>query len=181
VSRDAHSFYCQTSFIKSVKEGGDGLSTVVETVTELVNPILDEHQFYLSDVEFVKEGASWYLRVYIDKPGGITLEDCVMVSEQLSETLDSIDPDPIPQAYFLEVSSPGAERPLKTERDYENAVGEYIHISLFKKVNGKKVFEGTLDNLSETELSLTVKDKARKVQMTFARQDIANARLAIEF
>ncbi|KRM72760.1 ribosome maturation factor RimP [Lacticaseibacillus brantae] len=157
------------------------MSTVVETVTELVNPILDEHQFYLTDVEFVKEGASWYLRVYIDKPGGITLEDCVMVSEQLSETLDSIQPDPIPQAYFLEVSSPGAERPLKNETDFNNAIGEYIHISLFKKVNGQKVFEGTLESLSADELTLTVKDKARKVKMTFARPDIASARLAIEF
>lgn len=87
--------------------------TVVETVTALVEPILAEHNFELYEVEFVQEAKSWYLRVYIDKEGGITLEDCALVSDQLSEQLDSADPDPIPQAYFLEVSSPGAERPLK--------------------------------------------------------------------
>ena len=85
--------------------GGDNVSTVTETVTDLVNPILDEHNFYLYDIEFVKEGKSWYLRVYIDKDGGITLEDCATVSDQLSEALDNVEPDPIPQAYFLDVSS----------------------------------------------------------------------------
>lgn len=92
------------------------LSSVVETVTELVTPILDEHGFYLYDLEFVKEGKSWYLRVYIDKDGGITIEDCATVSDELSEALDNAEPDPIPQAYFLEVSSPGAERPLKKKK-----------------------------------------------------------------
>ncbi len=68
--------------------------SVVETVTALVKPILDDHHFYLTDVEFVKEGGGWYLRVYIDKPGGITLDECVLVSEALSEQLDAINPDP---------------------------------------------------------------------------------------
>ena len=101
------------------------MSTVTETVTDLVTPILDEHHFYLYDIEFVKEGKSWYLRVYIDKDGGITLDDCATVSDQLSEALDNVEPDPIPQAYFLEVSSPGAERPLKNEADYQRAVNHY--------------------------------------------------------
>lgn len=92
------------------------LSSVVETVTDLVTPILQDHDFYLYDLEFVKEGKSWYLRVYIDKDGGITLEDCALVSDELSEALDNVEPDPIPQAYFLEVSSPGAERPLKKRK-----------------------------------------------------------------
>lgn len=101
------------------------LSSVVETVTDLVTPILQDHDFYLYDLEFVKEGKSWYLRVYIDKDGGITLEDCALVSDELSEALDNVEPDPIPQAYFLEVSSPGAERPLKKEEDYQLSL---IHI-----------------------------------------------------
>ena len=92
--------------------------SVVETVTALVKPILDDHHFYLTDVEFVKEGGGWYLRVYIDKTGGITLDECVMVSEALSEKLDAMDPDPIPQQYFLEVSSPGAERPSLYSRNW---------------------------------------------------------------
>lgn len=89
------------------------MSSVVETVTEMVTPILDEQNFELVEVEFVKEGKSWFLRVFIDKEGGIDIEECAFVSEKLSEKLDAADPDPIPQAYFLEVSSPGAERPLK--------------------------------------------------------------------
>ncbi|KRK13602.1 hypothetical protein FD51_GL000158 [Lacticaseibacillus zeae DSM 20178 = KCTC 3804] len=164
-------------------KGGGGLSTqsVVETVTALVKPILDDHHFYLTDIEFVKEGGGWYLRVYIDKPGGITLDECVLVSEALSEKLDSMDPDPIPQQYFLEVSSPGAERPLKREMDYEQAVGDYIHVSLFKKLDGKKIFEGTLKDLKPDQLTLTVKDKSRKFDQVIDRKLIASARLAIEF
>ena len=81
------------------------LSSVVETVTEMVTPILDEQNFELVEVEFVKEGKSWFLRVFIDKEGGIDIEECAFVSEKLSEKLDAADPDPIPQAYFLEVSS----------------------------------------------------------------------------
>ena len=76
------------------------------------------------------------LRVFIDKEGGIDIEECAFVSEKLSEKLDAMDPDPIPQAYFLEVSSPGAERPLK-KSDYEQAVGKYIHISLYQAVDGE--------------------------------------------
>lgn len=92
------------------------MSSVVETVTEMVTPILEEQNFELVEVEFVKEGKSWFLRVFIDKDGGIDIEECVYVSEKLSEKLDAVDPDPIPQAYFLEVSSPGAERPLKKKQ-----------------------------------------------------------------
>ena len=107
------------------------MSSVVETVTEMVTPILDEQNFELVEVEFVKEGKSWFLRVFIDKEGGIDIEECAFVSEKLSEKLDAADPDPIPQAYFLEVSSPGAERPLKKESDYEKALGDYVHVSLY--------------------------------------------------
>ena len=84
------------------------MSNVVETVTEIVQPIVERNQFELEDIEFIKEGKNWFLRVYIDKPEGIDLEDCALVSEQISEHMDKINPDPIPQAYFLEVSSPGA-------------------------------------------------------------------------
>lgn len=157
------------------------MSTVVETVTDLVNPILAEHDFYLYDIEFVKEGKSWYLRVYIDKDSGITLEDCATVSDELSEALDNVDPDPIPQAYFLEVSSPGAERPLKDEKDYERAVDHYIHVSLYQQINGQKVYEGTLTTLTPEELTLDYLDKTRHRQITIDRKKIAKARLAIKF
>ncbi|BCA85627.1 ribosome maturation factor RimP [Enterococcus saigonensis] len=157
------------------------MSTVVETVTSLVQPILDEQNFELVEVEFVKEGKSWFLRVFIDKEGGIDIEECAYVSEKLSEKLDSVDPDPIPQAYFLEVSSPGAERPLKKEADFKKAVGEYIHISLYQAIDGQKQYEGFLISLSETELVLKIKIKTREKELTFDRKNIAKARLAIQF
>ncbi|MGM9907553.1 ribosome maturation factor RimP [Limosilactobacillus sp.] len=157
------------------------MSTVVETVTELVKPILAEHNFYLYDMEFVKEGKSWYLRVYIDKDGGITLNDCATVSDQLSEALDNVEPDPIPQAYFLEVSSPGAERPLRNEADYQRAVNDYIHVSLYQQINGKKVYEGTLTKLTDKEMTLDYLDKTRHRQVVIDRSKVAQARLAIKF
>lgn len=157
------------------------MSSVVETITELVTPIVEKQNFELVDVEFVKEGKSWFLRVFIDKDGGIDIEECALVSEQLSERLDTIEPDPIPQAYFLEVSSPGAERPLKKESDYQQAVGEYIHISLYQAVDGEKQYEGILESLTDEELTLKVKIKTRVKDFTFERKNIAKARLAIQF
>lgn len=157
------------------------MSTVVETVHDLVVPILDQHHFELVDIEFVKEGSSWYLRVFIDKQNGIDLEDCALINDALSEKLDSIDPDPIPQAYFLDVSSPGAERPLKKEADYQKALGEYINISLYQAVDGEKVYQGHLQAVEPDTLTLLVKIKTRQKEMTFNRKEIAKARLAIEF
>lgn len=153
----------------------------METVTELVTPILEKQNFELVEVEFVKEGRDWFLRVFIDKEGGIDILDCALVSEQLDEKLDAMDPDPIPQAYFLEVSSPGAERPLKKESDYEQAVGEYIHVSLYQTIDGEKQFEGVLKSVDKDQLTLTVKIKTRVKDYTFERKNIAKARLAIQF
>ncbi|KRM74208.1 hypothetical protein FC35_GL000887 [Limosilactobacillus coleohominis DSM 14060] len=153
---------------------------VIKTVNELVQPILDQYDFYLFDTEFVKEGHSWYLRVYIDKTGGITLEDCVNVSDQLSEALDNCDPDPIPQAYFLEVSSPGAERPLKKEEDYHRAIGEYVHLSLYQALEGKKVYEGDLKAVTADELTIDYLDKTRHKTLTIPRKLVAKARLAVK-
>lgn len=158
------------------------MSTVVDTVKKMVEPILDQRHFYLYDVEFVKEGHSWFLRVYIDKDGGITLEDCANVSDALSAKLDACDPDPIPQAYVLEVSSPGAERPLRNEADYQHAVGEYVHVSLYAplKGSGKKVFEGTLTKLTPDTLTIDYLDKTRHKQAEIDRKKIAKARLAVK-
>lgn len=157
------------------------MSTVVDTVTDLVTPILEQQHFELVEVEFVKEGKSWFLRVFIDKEGGIDIEECAFVSEQLSEKLDTVDPDPIPQAYFLEVSSPGAERPLKKESDYQRALGDYIHISLYQAIEGEKIYEGFLQSYDDQELVLKIRIKTREKEITINRQNIAKARLAIQF
>lgn len=156
-------------------------NNVVEIVTDLVTPILLAHQFELYDVEFVREGKSWYLRVFIDKEGGITLEDCATVSDELGAALDAMEPDPIPQAYFLEVSSPGAERPLKKEVDYQRALDQYVHVSLYQQLEGHKVYEGYLRELGESELTLEYLDKTRQKRVVIPRAKIAKARLAIKF
>ncbi|MFV0558145.1 MAG: ribosome maturation factor RimP [Enterococcus sp.] len=157
------------------------MSTVVETVTELVTPILEQQNFELVEVEFIKEGKNWFLRVFIDKEGGIDIEECAYVSEHLSEALDACDPDPIPQAYFLEVSSPGAERPLKKESDYQKALGEYIHVSLYQALDSEKQFEGFLQSCDADELVLKIRIKTREKEIHIDRKNIAKARLAIQF
>ncbi|MGY3749178.1 ribosome maturation factor RimP [Vagococcus acidifermentans] len=157
------------------------MANVVKIVSETVSPILAHYHFELVDVEYVKEGKNWFLRVFIDKPGGIDIEECVIVSEELSAKMDQLDPDPIPQAYFLEVSSPGAERPLKKEEDYIHAINEYIHISLYQNVNGEKQYQGFLKKVDEETLTLLVKIKTAEKELTFDRKNISKARYAIQF
>ncbi|WP_054668892.1 ribosome maturation factor RimP [Lentilactobacillus senioris] len=159
------------------------MSEVVETVKGgVVEPILAEHSFYLYDIEFVKEQKSWYLRIYIDKPGGgITIDDCVLVSDEVSEKLDEMDPDPIPQAYYLDVSSPpGAERTLRNEKDLNDVLGSYIHVSLYQNLEGQKVFEGDLTEVNSDTLVLD-NVAGRKTVIEIPRDQIAKARLAIKF
>jgi ribosome maturation factor RimP len=157
------------------------VSRVVDEVRVVVQPIVDEQNLELVDMEFLKEGKNWFLRIYIDKPGGIDIEECALISEKVSEALDAIEPDPIPQAYFLEVSSPGAERPLKTEADMQNAIGKYVHLSFYQAIDGEKFYEGTLKELNDESVVLTIRIKTRTKDIEIERKQIANARLAIQF
>ena len=157
------------------------MSNITDKIEELVQPILQEMNLELVDIEYVKEGRDWFLRVYIDTPqGGIDIEQCAQVSEQLSVKLD--EEDPIKENYFLEVSSPGAERPLKKEADYVAAVGKYVYIKTYEPINGAKEFEGTLLSYSAEEGALLeVRIKTRKVKVETEKEKIALARLAIDF
>ena len=157
------------------------MSRVVDEVRVVVQPIVDEQNLELVDMEILKEGKNWFLRIYIDKPGGIDIEECALISEKVSEALDAIDPDPIPQAYFLEVSSPGAERPLKTEADMQNAIGKYVHLSFYQAIDGEKFYEGTLKEVNDDSVVLTIRIKTRTKDIEIERKQIANARLAIQF
>ena len=157
------------------------MSRVVDEVRVVVQPIVDEQNLELVDMEFLKEGKNWFLRIYIDKPGGIDIEECALISEKVSEALDAIDPDPIPQAYCLEVSSPGAERPLKTEADMQNAIGKYVHLSFYQAIDGEKFYEGTLKEVNDDSVVLTIRIKTRTKDIEIERKQIANARLAIQF
>ncbi|NMM51204.1 ribosome maturation factor RimP [Paenibacillus aquistagni] len=148
------------------------IKTLVE---EMVMPYLEEQQFELVDVEYVKEGSSWFLRVFVDKDGGIDIEDCGRVSEYLSQKLD--ENDPIPDAYFLEVSSPGAERPLKKEKDFVKAIGKHVYITTYEPVDGSKEFEGTLEAFDGETITVMVNKKAHVLPYS----KVASARLAIIF
>ncbi|MCL7746503.1 ribosome maturation factor RimP [Halalkalibacter alkaliphilus] len=152
---------------------------VTEITSELVTPILDELNLELVEVEFKKEGPNWFLRIFIDSDTGVDLEDCGVVSEKLSEKLDELDP--IQQAYFLEVSSPGAERPLKKEKDITKAIGKNVHVTTYEPVDGEKTFEGKLVNFNGENLEIEVKIKTRKKVFTVPYAKVANARLAIIF
>ncbi|CAK6472428.1 ribosome maturation factor RimP [Peribacillus castrilensis] len=152
---------------------------VTEVVEELALPILEELQLELVEVEYVKEGKSWFLRVYIDKETGVDIDDCGNVSEKLSEKLDEVDP--IPQNYFLEVSSPGAERPLKKEKDFLNAIGKNVYIKTYEPILDEKEFEGILTSFDGEEVTLEVRIKTRKKTIVIPFEKVAKARLAITF
>jgi ribosome maturation factor RimP len=148
---------------------------IKEIITEMIQPFLDAEGYELVDVEYVKEGSNRFLRVYVDKEGGIDIDDCGRISEILSEKLD--EKDPIPEAYFLEVSSPGAERPLKKVSDYERAVQKQVFVTTYEQVEGDKEFEGKL--LSFDGETLVIQTPRKKAAIPFAK--VASARLAIVF
>jgi len=155
------------------------MSKITEVVEELAAPIFQELDLELVDIEYVKEGKSWFLRVYIDKDNGVDIEDCGLVSERLSEKLDEVDP--IPHNYFLEVSSPGAERPLKKEKDFLKTIGKNVFIKTYEPINGEKTFEGTLLEYDGQLVKLEVKIKTRKTTVEIPVEKLASARLAVTF
>ncbi|MEK4485215.1 ribosome maturation factor RimP [Psychrobacillus sp. FSL H8-0484] len=157
------------------------MSNITSKIEELVVPILQELNLELVDIEYVKEGRDWFLRIYIDTPTGrIDIEQCAQVSEKLSEKLDEVDP--ITENYFLEVSSPGAERPLKKDADFVAAVGKFVFIKTYEPVKGAKEFEGTLLSYSAEEgVLIEVRVKTRRIKIQIEKEKIALARLAIDF
>ena len=124
---------------------------------ELAKPIAEENLCFIYDIEFVKEGGLYYLRVYLDKEGGIDLDTCEVVSRALSEKLDITDP--ISQNYYLEVSSPGIERKLKTKEHFERYLGEVIDIGLYKSINGSKLLSGKLISYIDGVITVETADE----------------------
>lgn len=154
-------------------------SNVIKVTEELVVPILDSMNLELVDIEFEKEGKNWFLRVFVDKEGGVDIEECGQVSEQLSERLDKEDPVTFP--YFLEVSSPGAERPLKNQKAFQQHVGNNVYVKLYEPLEDEKEYEGKLISLEDGIVILEVKVKTRKKQIEIPYDKIAKARLAVTF
>ena len=142
----------------------------------MAEPIVTGHGFELVDVEYVKEAGTWYLRLYIDKEGGITIDDCEMVSREFSDRLD--EEDFIQDAYIMEVSSPGLGRPLKKEKDYKRSLGKEIEIRTYRPVDKQKEFFGILTAYDEKQVTITLENQETRV---FLKAEIALIRLAFDF
>ena len=143
---------------------------------QLLLPIVESHGFELVDVEYVKEAGTWYLRAYIDKPGGITVNDCELVSRTFSDILD--EKDYIDDTYIFEVSSPGLGRPLKKEKDFARSVGEEVEIRTYRAIERQKEFFGILVEYDKDTVTIEYEDETTQV---FERADIALIRLALHF
>ena len=148
-----------------------------ETRTEeLITPILDRMNFVLVDVYYVMYGGTWYLRPYIDKEGGITVNDCEAVAREMNEILDR--EDFVEDSYVFEVSSPGLGRPLKKEKDYIRSMGKEVEIRTYRAINREKEFYGILSAYDENTVTIKTEDGT---EMTFEKSDIALIRLAFDF
>ncbi len=143
---------------------------------ELMLPVLEELNFELVDVEYVKEGGNWYLRAYIDKEGGITVDDCEAVSRRISDLLD--EKDFIKDSYIFEVSSPGLGRPLKKEKDYVRSMGKELEIRTYRAINREKEFYGILTAYDGDTVTIETEEGT---SLTFQKGDIALIRLAFDF
>ena len=173
-----------TSFIVKSAQGNNGAllygedmskrETIEQKTEALLTPILEELGFELWDVEYVKEGPDYYLRAYIDKEGGIAIDDCVSVSRKLSDKLD--EDDYIEDAYILEVSSPGLGRQLKKDKEFMRSIGRRVELKTYKPIDSVKEFSGVLVAFDNDSITLEIGDK----DSVFARRDIAKVALAVE-
>ena len=163
---------------KCEKEGGSmsRKESYEQRTEELLLPIIEEFHFELVDVEYVKEGGNWYLRAYIDKEGGITVDDCEVVSRRMSDLLD--EQDFIEESYIFEVSSPGLGRPLKKEKDFIRSQGESVEVKLFRPGDKQKEFTGILKAWDKDTVTLGFEEEA---VLTIERDNIALIRLAFDF
>ena len=147
----------------------------VARVERFLIPIMEEHQFELVDVEWVKEAGTWYLRAYVDKEGGISVDDCEIVSRRLSDWLAK--EDFITESYILEVSSPGLGRPLKKEKDFARSLGKDVDVKLYRARDKRKDFTGVLKAYDEQ--TVTIEEEGE--ELVFERGEIALIRLAFDF
>ena len=150
--------------------------TYEQKTEALLIPLMEAHGFELVDVEYVKEGGNWYLRAYIDKPGGIAVDDCEVISRALSDQLD--EEDFIEESYILEVSSPGLGRPLKKEKDFARSIGQEVELRTYRTVNRQKEFTGILSAYDKESITLELENEETLV---FDRADVALVRLAFDF
>lgn len=150
--------------------------TYEQKTEKLLLPILEELRFTLYDLEFVKEAGTFYLRIFLDKEGGINIDDCEKVSRRMSDLLD--ETDFIEESYILEVSSPGLGRQLKKDRHFEQSLGEEVEVKLYQAIHKQKEWSGILKRFDEKTIVLEEEDGT---ELTLERSNIANVRLAVHF
>lgn len=172
-------FMYSLKFVTEMAKRGDGMTRREEyeaRTEKYLLPLLEGHRFELVDVEYVKEAGNWYLRAYIDKEGGITVDDCEAISRNLSDWLDK--EDFIADSYILEVSSPGLGRPLKKDKDFERNLGEEVELKLYKPRGKQKEYAGILKGYDKGTVIIEMEDGKEEV---FARAEIALIRLVFDF
>lgn len=149
---------------------------IIEQKTEeLLLPIVEKEDIQIYDVEYVKEGTTWYLRAYITKPEGISINDCELVSRAMSEKLD--EEDYIEESFIFEVSSPGLGRPLKKDKHLEYSIGEEVEIRTYRAIEKQKEFTGILEEFDKETVTISIEEET----VVFQRADIALIRLALDF
>ena len=144
----------------------------VAKTTELLEPIVAKNNVEIYDVEFVNEAGEWYLRAYIDKEGGVTIDDCEAVSRELSDALD--EKDFVEESYFLEVSSPGLGRQLKKDSHFQKSIGQEVELKTFKPIDKQKEFAGVLKGFDESTITVEISGK----DVAFSRAEVAMVKLA---
>lgn len=152
------------------------MKKITEIIRELAQPVAEENGCELWDVEYVREAGQWYLRLYLDKEGGVNILDCEAVSRKVSDLLDEVDP--IESSYMFEVSSAGAERALKRPSDFERFMGSAVLVKTYKPKDGRKEFAGTLAGYEEGAVML---DMGTGAPIRFEKVEIALVRLRVEF
>ena len=151
------------------------MAKVTELAAGLAAPIAAEHGCSLWDVEYVREGGEWFLRVYIDKAGGVSINDCEAVSRPLSDALD--EADPIEGSYVLEVSSAGADRALKKPEHFQQFLGTEVDVRLYRPLDGRKEYTGVLKEYAGGDVTIEAGGEPR----TFVKKDVAQVRLTVHF
>lgn len=149
------------------------MNKIAGIVSEMARPVVEKHGCELWDVEYIREAGQWYLRVYIDKEGGVGIDDCEAISRELDPMLD--EADPIPSNYVFEVSSAGAERQLRRDSDFLRFMGSHVEVKLYKAVEGKKLYVGVLCGYENGDVTIEIADRA----LTFEKAQVAQVRLRI--
>ena len=149
------------------------MSKITDRVSALAKPVVEEEGCSLWDVEYVREAGTWYLRVFVDKEGGLGIDDCERISRRLDPLLD--EEDPIPDSYVFEVGSAGAERELKRPRDFEQFMGSEVEVRLYQPLNGSKSFVGTLKAYDDGNVTI----ENGNTEMRFDKGKIALTRLHV--